>query len=141
MAYQSRINERGNSPKTNRKTSGKYKALRKDGEKEENKMAKIKTGTTYGYRVDVIKVEKDGTTHAPEAIDFPEAKTLKDLARACVDLANAAGLAQVLPIMPTAVKTARRWAVEFTDIVKCSSFRYISEPEEVPETDDDDMTE
>lgn len=104
-------------------------------------MAKIKTGTTYGYRVDVIKVEKDGTTHAPETIDFPEAKMLKDLARACVELANAAGLAQVLPIMPTAVKTARRWAVDFSDIVLCSSFRYTTEPEEVPDIDEDDVAD
>lgn len=44
--------------------------LRKDGEKEEIKMGKIKTGTVYGYQVDVIKVERDGTTHAPETLDF-----------------------------------------------------------------------
>lgn len=104
-------------------------------------MGKIKTGTAYGYRVDVIKVETDGTTHAPETIDFPEAKTLKDLVRACTDLANELALAQVLPIMPTAVKTARRWAVDFSDIVSCPSFRYTSEPEEIPDADDEDMTD
>lgn len=101
-------------------------------------MAKIKTGTTYGYRVDVIKVEKDGTTHAPETIDFPAAKNLKDLAKSCIDLANRLNLAQVLPIMPTAVRIVRRWAVDFSDILSAPSFRYMSEPEEIPDVDETD---
>ena len=101
-------------------------------------MAKVKTGTTYGYRVDVIKVERDGTTHAPETMDFSAAKTLKDLVRSCAEVANLEGLAQLLPIMPTATRIARRWAVDFSDIVAAPSFRYTTEPEEIPDTDDAD---
>lgn len=107
-------------------------------------MGKIKTGTMYGYRVDAIKVETDGTTHAPETIDFAEARTLKELAKACVAEATTNDLAQVLPIMPTACRIARKWAVDFEDIRKCPSFRYITDAEEIPDTsdiDDEEVTE
>ena len=95
-------------------------------------MGKIKTGTVYGYRVDVIKVERDGTTHAPETLDFPLVRGRKELVKACVATADALGLAQVLPIMLTAVRTVRKWAVDFGDIVKADSFRYTTEPEIIP---------
>lgn len=113
-------------------------ALRKDGEKEVKKMGKIKTGTVYGYQVDVIKIERDGTTHAPETLDFPSVRGHKELTKACVATADALGLAQVLPIMPTAVRTVRKWSVDFDDIVKADSFCYTTDPEIIPTTDDDD---
>lgn len=112
--------------------------LWKDREKEENEMGKIKTGSVYGYQVDVIKVERDGTTHAPETLDFPSVRGHKELAKACVATAEVLGLAQVLPIMPTAVRTVRKWAVDFEDIVKADSFRYTTEPEIISTTYDED---
>lgn len=104
-------------------------------------MGKIKTGTTYGYQVDAIRVEKDGTTHAPETFDFPTVHNLRDLVKACIATANASGLAQLLPIMPTAVKTVRKWSVDFDDIVLCPSFRYTTGPEIIPTIDGDNDSE
>lgn len=101
-------------------------------------MGKIKTGTVYGYQVDVIKVERDGTTYAPETLDFPSVRGHKELAKACAETADALGLAQVLPIMPTAVRTVRKWTVDFDDILKAASFRYTTDPEIIPITDEDD---
>lgn len=104
-------------------------------------MGKIKTGTVYGYQVDAIKVERDGTTHAPETLDFPSIRGHKELLKACCETARALGLAQILPIMPTAVRTVRKWAVDFEDVVKADSFRYTTEPEIIPTTDDVDDDE
>ena len=104
-------------------------------------MGKIKTGSCYGYQVDVIKVERDGTTYAPETMDFPNVRNLRELAKACVEYAQMFGLAQILPIMPSAVRTVRKWAVDFDDMLLADSFRYTTEPEIIPTVDSDDDTE
>lgn len=104
-------------------------------------MAAIKTGTMYGYRANVIGIDEDGTPHALGVIFFPWARNEKDVDRMANESAKNDGFVQLVVVKPTLVRFCRKWAVDVADIVKSPSFHYTTDPEDVPDTDDEGMVD
>lgn len=96
-----------------------------------------KTGTAKGYRLDVIPVQKGGTIEAPETMDFPTASNIRAVKAGCKATAEIRGLSSLLPIEESAIRIMQKWRVDFEDIIKCPSFEWIGEPEEIPDIPDD----
>ena len=96
-----------------------------------------KTGTAKGYRVDVIPVKKGGEIGAPETIDISYAPNMRAVKADCKARAEFGGLSSILVIEESAIRTARKWRVDFEDIMNCPSFEWVVETVEVPDIPDD----
>ena len=96
-----------------------------------------KTGTAKGYRVDAIGVKKDGGINAPETFDISYAPNMRAVKAECNRVAERAGLSSMLVIEESAIRIARKWRVDFEDIMNCPSFEWVGETVEVPDIPDD----
>ena len=96
-----------------------------------------KTGTAKGYRVDAIGVRKDGGINAPETFDISYASNMRAVKAECNKIAEIAGLSSMLVIEESAIRTARKWRVDFEDIMRCPSFEWLGDPVEVVDIPDD----
>lgn len=96
-----------------------------------------KTGTAKGYRVDVIPVKKGGEIGAPETLDISYAPNMKAVKADCKARAELYGLSSILVIEESAIRTARKWRVDFEDIMNCPSFEWIGKSVEVPDIPDE----
>ena len=100
-----------------------------------------KTGTAKGYRVDVIPVKKGGEIGAPDTIDISYAPNMRAVKADCKARAEFDGLSSILVIEESAIRIARKWRVDFEDIMNCPSFEWVGETVEVPDIPDDIDTE
>lgn len=91
-----------------------------------------KTGIAKGYHVDVIPVKKCGEIGAPETIYISYAPNMKAVKAECKARAEYGGLSSILVIEESAIRTARKWRVDFEDIMNCPSFEWLGEAVEVP---------
>lgn len=96
-----------------------------------------KTGTAKGYRVDAIGVRKDGGVNAPETFDISYAPNMRAVKAECKKVAEIAGLSSMLVIEESAIRIARKWRVDFEDIMRCPSFEWLGDPVEVVDIPDD----
>ena len=100
-----------------------------------------KTGTAKGYRVDAIGVRKDGGVNAPETFDISYAPNMRAVKAECNKIAEIAGLSSMLVIEESAIRTARKWRVDFEDIMRCPSFEWLGDPVEIPDILDTETDE
>ena len=96
-----------------------------------------KTGTAKGYRVDAIGVKKDGGINAPETFDISYAPNMRAVKADLNKEAERVGLSSMLVIEESAIRIARKWRVDFEDILKCPSFEWLGDPVEVVDIPDD----
>lgn len=96
-----------------------------------------KTGTAKGYRVDIIPVKKGGEIGTPETLDISYAPNMRAVKADCKARAELGGLSSILVIEESAIRTARKWRVDFGDIMNCPSFEWVGEAVEVPDIPDD----
>lgn len=96
-----------------------------------------KTGTAKGFRVDAIGVRKDGGINAPETFDISYAPNMRAVKAECNKIAEMAGLSSMLVIEESAIRIARKWRVDFEDIMRCPSFEWLGDPVEVVDIPDD----